>query len=404
MDVSAIFALVAGIIVIGFAGELFFKKTGIPIYIFLILAGIILGPILNLFPRESLIPELAIFAELTLFMVLFYGGLGLKLRSVLANGGRALIQTIIYVGLSMMLIGLIGIFILKWNALSSFIFASIIGGETTAAVVVPLSMAMELSEGTVTFLTMESAMNSILSVVFFFAFVGIYENGGIGFGSIVLDISAQFLVGIAIGVILSLAWIFLLFRFQKQGFTYVLTVGFILITYSLSTVLGGNGILAVLVFGIILGNYQLANRLFRRQISMDPLGKQLEKFQGEISFFLETLFFVFLGLIFIITPALIVSNLSIGLLILVMLLATRFVAVKISTFRSKLSNERMQITLTCAMGLTPATLGVLAVSLQLPLAGTFLNIVTYIIILTNLVTTIGSIINTKQKKLNSKNL
>ncbi len=52
MDVSVIFALVAGIIVIGFAGELFFKKTGIPIYIFLILAGIILGPILNLFSKR----------------------------------------------------------------------------------------------------------------------------------------------------------------------------------------------------------------------------------------------------------------------------------------------------------------------------------------------------------------
>ena len=89
MDVSVIFALVAGIIVIGFAGELLFKKTGIPIFIFLILTGIILGPILNLFPRQSLIPELAIFAELTLFMVLFYGGLGLKFGSVLANGGRA---------------------------------------------------------------------------------------------------------------------------------------------------------------------------------------------------------------------------------------------------------------------------------------------------------------------------
>ena len=398
MDVYVIFALVAGIIVIGFAGELFFKKTGIPIYIFLILTGIILGPILNLFPRESLIPELAIFAELTLFMVLFYGGLGLNFTSILANGGRAFVQTVIYVGLSMVFIGLIGIFILKWNVLSSFIFASIIGGETTAAVVVPLSRAMKLSEGAVTFLTMESAMNSILSVVFFFAFVGIYNGGGIGWVSIVSGISLQFLIGIAIGFVLSLPWVFLLYRFQKQGLTYVLTIGFVLITYSLSTVLGGNGILAVLIFGIILGNYHLLNRLFRRKISMDPLKKQLEMFQGEISFFLETLFFVFLGLTFIITPALIVSNLSIGVLILVMLLASRFVAVKISTFKSELNNERKQIILTCAMGLTPATLGVLAVSLQLPLADTFLNIVTYIIILTNIVTTVGSILNMRQLK------
>ena len=129
---------------------------------------------------------------------------------------------------------------------------------------------------------MESAMNSILSVVFFFAFVGIYKNGGIGWVSIVSSISSQFLIGIAIGVVLSLPWVFLLYRFQTQGLTYVLTVGFVLITYSLSTMLGGNGILAVLVFGIILGNYHLLNRLFKRQISMDPLEKQLEVFQGEI--------------------------------------------------------------------------------------------------------------------------
>jgi cell volume regulation protein A len=397
MDTSVIFALVAGIIIIGFAGELFFKKTGIPIFIFLILAGIILGPILNLFPRQSLIPDLAIFAELTLFMVLFYGGLGLNFGSVLSNGGRAFIQTVIYVGSSMALIGLIGIFILKWDALSSFIFASIIGGETTAAVVVPLSRSMKLSEGAVTFLTMESAMNSIFSVVFFFAFVGAYTNGGANWLSTVAGITSQFSIGIISGVLLSIAWVFILYRFQKQRFTYVLTIGFVMITYSSSTVLGGNGILAVLVFGIILGNYQLVNRLFRRHINMDSLEKQLERFQGEISFFLETLFFVFLGLIFVITPALIASNLSIGILILIMLLATRFVAVKVSTFRSELNKERRQILMTCAMGLTPATLGVLAVSLQLPHAGTFLNIVTYIIILTNIVTTVGSFLNMRQQ-------
>ncbi len=403
MEASAVFTLVAGIIVIGFVGQLFFKKTGIPLFIFLILAGIILGPVLNVFSSQLLIPVLAIFAELTLLMVLFYGGLDLNFGSVLANGGRAFIQTIIYVSSSMVFLGLIGIFILKWNVLSSFIFASIIGGETTAAVVVPLSRMMRLSDGTVTFLTLESAMNSIFSVVFFFAFVGIYTNGGTGWLSIASNITAQFSIGIVLGVILSLAWVFVLYRFQTQRFTYVLTLGFVLITYSLTTVLGGNGILAVLVFGIILGNYHLVSKFFRRQISMDFLEKQLKSFQEEISFLLNAMFAFFLGLIFVITPSLIVSNLSIGLLILVMLLATRFVAVKISTFKSELNKERSQILLTCAMGLTPATLAVLAVGLQLPHANTFLNIVTYVIILTNIVTAVGSVLNMRQWKMNPKN-
>ena len=50
----------------------------------------------------------------------------------------------------------------------------------------------------------------------------------------------------------------------------------------------------------------------------------------------------------------------------------------------------------CAQGLTPATLAILAVSLQLPHSDTFVNIVTYIIILTNIVTTVGAILSQRE--------
>jgi cell volume regulation protein A len=403
VDTSLVFAVVAGIIIIGFAGEFFFKKTGIPIFIFLIFMGIILGPILDLIPREPLLPALALFAELTLLMVLFYGGMGMKFASVLAGGGRAFIQTIIYVMTSIVIIGVLGTFILKWDIVQSFIFASMIGGETTAAVVVPLSRSMKLPEATAAFLTVESAMNSIFSVVLFFAFVEVYTAGGSNWLFAFSNVASQFSVGIVLGALLSLAWIFILERLQKQKFTYVLTLGLILITYSLASQLGGNGILAVLVFGIIFGNYSLVNRLFRRQIDIDSLQKQLGGFQEEITFLMETLFFVFLGLTFVVSPALVVINLSLGILVLVVLLAVRFAATRVSTYKSELYSDRRIIMLMCAQGLTPATLGVLAVSLQIPLADTFLNIVTYVIILTNIVTTVGSIMNLRQQKRRFRN-
>ena len=399
LDASLVFAVVAGIIIIGFAGEFFFKKTGIPIFLFLILTGIILGPVLNFFPRDPLLSTLPIFAELTLFMVLFYGGLGLTSDSVLKSGGRAFLQTVIYVGVSISVIGAIGAVVFKWPTIPSFIFASMIGGETTAAVVVPLSRSMKLSDETVAFLTMESAMNSIFSVVFFFAFVGVNTTGEGNWTTALSSVASQFTVGAVVGAGLGLAWILILYRFQKQKFTYVLTVGLILVTYSVASELGGNGILAVLVFGIILGNYKLVNcRLFKREMDMDNLQKQLGTFQEEISFLLETLFFVFLGLTFLVKPSLIAFNFSIGILFLLVLLAGRFVATRVSTFKSELSNQRSVILLMCAQGLTPATLAILAVSLQVPLADTFLNVVTYVIILTNIVTAAGSFLNMRHQK------
>jgi len=396
MDIPLVFSVVAGIIIIAFAGEFFFRKTGIPIFIFLILTGIILGPILNLFPREPLVQTLPIFAELTLIMVLFQGGMSLKSDAVLENGARAFIQTLIYVLSSIALIAAIGIFILKWGILPSFIFASIVGGETAPAVIVPLSRLMKLRKATATFLTIESALNAIFCVVFFFAFVGVYNTGGVNWLDALSNIATQFAGGIVSGVLLSLAWVFILYLFRDQKFTYILTLGLVLVTYSLTTQLGGNGILAVLVFGIILGNYYLVNWLFKTKINIDFFQKQLASFHEEISFLLETLFFVFIGLTFVVKSSLIANNLSIGILILIVLLTTRVVATKVSTFKSELSRERRTITLMCAQGLAPATLAVLAVSLRLPLADTFLNIVIYVIILTNIVTTVGSFLKMRQ--------
>jgi len=394
--VSAVvaFGVVAGIIVVGFAGEFLIKKTGIPIFIFLILAGIVLGPGLNIFPRESLLSTLALFATLTLLMVLFHAGIGLKTNSVFTIGSRVFIQTTIYTAVSTILLGSLGYFVLKWDFLQSFIFAAIIGGEITAAVIVPLSNSMKLREKTITFLTMESAISSVFSVVIFATLINIYMTGESNPLDIISGISMQFCVGIVAGFLLSLAWVYILHRFQKHKFTHVLTIGFILATYSIITNLGGNGILAVLVFGIIFGNYHIVNRILKTKINIDKLQQQLTAFYEEIAFLLETLFFVSLGLIFVINPSLLLA----GIMFTVVLLMTRFGAVKISTLKSDLAQEKKMITLMCALGLTPATLAILTISYGIPLADTIVNVVTYVIVFTNIVTAVWSTYYLRKKR------
>ncbi|HTY75909.1 MAG TPA: cation:proton antiporter [Candidatus Nanoarchaeia archaeon] len=398
MDASIVFAVVAGIIIIGFVGEFFFRKTSIPIFISLIITGIILGPVLNIFPRQSVIPVLAPVAELTLLLVLFSSGLSLKARVVIENGGRALVQAAIYIGLSSILIGSLGVFIMKWGVLPSFIFASMISGETTAALLVPLSKWMRISESVSSFLKIEAATNSILLVVLFFAFVQVYNSPGINLSTAFNGVASQFSVGIVVGAILSLTWVYTLYRFQKEKFTYILTLGLILITYAVATQLGGNGTLSVLVFGLVFGNYYLVNKLFRRQMNLDFLQNELGAFQQEISFLLTTLLFVFLGVAFVITPSHVVTNVSVALAILLILLTCRFVATRVSTFKSQLSTAKREILLMCAQGVTPATLAILAVSLQLPYADTFVNIVTYVIIMTNVITTAVAVASARKHK------
>ena len=398
VDTVSVFTIVTAIIIAGFLSELFFKKTGVPIFIFLILLGIVIGPILNLLPRTSLVPALGVFAELTLLMVLFYGGMDTSFGAVLKGGGRTFVQVTIYVFGSTAAIAAVVSFLTRWDPLSSLIFASMVGGETTAAVVIPLSRSLKLPEITVAFITLESVMNAIFSIILFFAFVGVYQTGSANLMGTVSKIAANFSVGIVVGAVLSIGWVFILNRFQQRKYTYVLTLGLVFGTYVISSDVGGSGELSVLIFGIILGNYQLINQLTNRAVSMDALRQRLGLFQEEISFLMETLFFVFLGLTFQINASSIIANLGLGVEVVLVLVLFRTAATTISTTGSELAQNRKEIILMCAQGLVPATLAVTAVNLGLPHANSFVNIVTYVIILTNLIAAAGAVWRLRSQK------
>ncbi len=398
-DVASVFTIVTAIIVVGFAGELFFKKTGVPAFIFLILMGILIGPVLGFLSRSALLPSLGVFAELTLLMVLFYGGMDTKFSALQKGGGRAAVQVVLYVVGSTIAIALVVNFLLRWDLVSSFIFASMVGGETTAAVVIPLTRSLKFPEVTTSFLTIESAMNSIFSIILFFTFVGVYQTGGTNLVATFQTIAANFSVGIVLGGLLSVAWIVILHRLQEGKYTYVLTLGLVLATYVISSRLGGSGELSVLIFGIVLGNYVLLNSLTNLHLSMEPLHQKLGAFQEEISFLMETLFFVFLGLTFQITSSSILANLNIGIVVVLVLLLFRIMVTRISTSGSELGKDRGSIILMCAQGMVPATLAIISVDEGLPHASSFLNIVTYVIILTNLVTSAGAIWRVRRQKL-----
>ncbi|MDE1763828.1 MAG: cation:proton antiporter [Thaumarchaeota archaeon] len=384
-----LFSIIAGIIFFGFGGEIFFKRTGISYYLFLILIGVVLGPVLGVFPRQPLIPVLGVFSSFTLIMILFYSGMDMRIREVIKESPRTIVQVTVYVVSSIFVIGISMHFILGWDLVQSLIFGSMVGGETASVVVIPLSRSLKLGNNTITFLTLESILNSIYSIVFYTAFVGLYKSGTPSWTAPLATIGMNFTIGITIGVILSIAWMFVLKFFRDFKYTYVLTLGLLLTTYAVTEVLHGSGLVAVLIFGLFLGSSKSVLARFRQRFDVIDLKNQFYKFQGEISFLMETFFFVFLGLVFVIKPSEVLSNLLFGLLILGILMTFRFIATRLSTKNSILHADRYAIFLICAQGVVPATLSISALSDGIPLANTFISLAVYVIILTNIVTTVG---------------
>ena len=391
-----IFSVAAGIIFLGFGGEIFFKKTGISYYLFLILIGVILGPIFNIFPREPLIPVLGLFASFTLIMILFYSGMDMRIREVIKGSPRTIVQVTIYVVSSIFLIGISLHFIFQWDIIQSLIFGAMVGGETASVVVIPLSRSLKLGQNTITFLTLESILNSIYSIVFYEAFVSLYKTGTNNWTIPVITIGTSFSIGIMVGIGLSITWMFVLKSVRNYKYTYVLSLGLLFTTYAITELLHGSGLVAVLIFGLFLGSSQVILSRLKQKFNLVELNAQFYKFQGEISFLMETFFFVFLGLVFVIIPSKIFSNFMLGFVILGILMLFRFIATKASTRKSELSKDQLAIFLICAQGVVPATLSIAALNDGIPLASTFVSLVVYVIILTNIVTTIGSILITRK--------
>ena len=391
-DTTLVFAVVAGVVAFGFLGESIFRRTGVPSFIFLIFTGILLGPVFGIFSGVDLRSTLGLFAELTLVMILFYSGLELKFKSLAQGGGRAILLVLFYFTLALLGVTAFGYYLMKWDLIQSLIFGSIIGGQTSTPVVAPLARSLRLPADSVALITIESVLNSIVGIITFLALVQVYLSSGVvSFSASLTQVAATFSIGIVPATAVSFLWLFFLEKAKDQKYTYVLTLGMILATYSGTQALGGSGELAVFIFGLIFGNYKVLNSLRTKQIDIDQLTKKLAGIQDEISFLLNTLFFVFLGLTFDLHASRVIMGLIAGSILTAILIGARAVSVAWATEGSSMSKNRPEVVLLSALGVTQATLAILALSFGVPLANTFLGLVAYVIILTNVITTLGSV-------------
>jgi cell volume regulation protein A len=72
--VTLFLVCLAAIFLIGTFGEVVFSRTKVPDVVWLIVVGILIGPVLGIVSRETLLGIAPYFSALTLVLVLFEGG------------------------------------------------------------------------------------------------------------------------------------------------------------------------------------------------------------------------------------------------------------------------------------------------------------------------------------------
>jgi len=398
-DIMLVFFAAAGIIIIGFLGNIIFRKIGLPEILFLIITGILLGPVFNIFSKNDFLPVLPLISTFTLLMVLLRGGMELNIVEVVFGSLRALFQAAAYFLVGMVLIALFLHFLVGWDLIESFMFGSIVS-QTGEVVIIPMAKKLGIHAESATLLSIEAVLTSIFNIVFFYAFLDARLGGALTLSNTLLSILSKFSVGIVVGAIMGILWLRALFFFGKEEFTYMATLAYVLLGYIVSETLSGSGAIAILALGIILGNDERILRTLRMSPSPPSFSEvktYLMRFQREISVILRTFFFVLLGMMFDTSQSSIVLGLSYGLPVIGILLAARYAVVSVSTRKSPMAADKRIITSMCALGLTPALLTFIAVQYNLPDASLYTLLVTNMIIITNIITSLSAMVYRRTK-------
>ena len=240
--------LAAGVVIfLGVAGEAFFKKTGIPDVAFLMILGVIIGPVLGIIQPDAVIQIVPYFAALALIIIMFDGGLNLDLKQIIKTAHFSFTLAILGFILSVVIATLAIHYTLDWSWLESILLGSIVGGSSSA-IVFGLVRNIRISEETKNMLSFESALTDILSTIIAFILFEAILAGQFDLQILQETIGRAVVVGLVLGFGVGIPWMYVSTKLGNTQHAYMLTLGVLFVLFFLANSFGESGALTALVF------------------------------------------------------------------------------------------------------------------------------------------------------------
>jgi cell volume regulation protein A len=384
-DVALIIAVVGIIIFLAHLFTGLFNRIMVPDVIFLIVLGICLGPILGILPPSLFIEIGPIFATITLIIILLECGFTLKLSTLRTVVPGAMALALVIFPLSMAIITGLALWLTDLELLPALILGAIIG-STSEAIVIPLVRQLKIEEKSQALLSVESTVTAVLSIIFALTLIDTYQLGQFQVLDVAGSLIASFLVAIGLGVAGAFIWSLFLNRIRHVKNTMFTTAACVFVIFGVVELLGFNGPIAALAFGITLGNLKpMPFPFFKKGLRLESGGlTEVEKaFFGEIAFLLKTFFFIYLG----ISLEMISTELMIlAAVFTVIIFLLRLVAVRLTVGGTAPAKDASFIAVMAPRGLTAIVL-VAIVCQQEILGGELIKSLTYGVVLFSVVLT-----------------
>ena len=400
MDADTLFLAAGAIIFMGFISNYLFRRFKAPDVLILMVLGITLGPggigLINdeaALGLETLTPYVAAAA---LAIIMFQAGMDLALGDVVKSFSKSLVETVIAFVASMLITGLILMLLTDWDLGTSLMVGAIVGG-TSGAIVIPIISALKISTKLKMVLTLEAAITDVLVIVVATSLIVFMSQDSPSVMNAVELLVGTFMVSTMIGIIAGIVWTKILQRLSRQPFSYMITIAAMLVVFSVTNFLvdkAGGGAIAVLVFGLTIGNWDDISKVLKQKGEQFALGDKVKRFHDEIAFLIRTVFFVYLGLV-ITTIHFTAWYILLGLIVFFGLLIARYISLLLADRYIGLdASDEMGLFYMMPRGLAAAVMASIPLSYPLVFsnetATAILGITVVVVLLSTVLASIGA--------------
>ena len=370
------------VIILGVLGEAFFKKTGIPDIAFLMVLGVVIGPVFGIIQPEAVIEIVPYFAALALIIIMFDGGYNLHIGNVLKTAHFAIVLVILGFAVSVGIVAAFGHYGLGWEWMDSILLGAIVGGSSSI-IVFGLVRKLRISDEAKSMLSFESALTDIFATIIAFILFEAILSGQFNLDLLGQTIGRAVAVGLILGFGVGIPWMFFISKLTNAQHNYMLTLGVLFLLFFLANSFGESGALTALVFGLMLGNKKYLVKKLKIKLPDNTIDNSLHR---QVTFIVRAFFFVFVGLLASFGQ---IEYVIFGILAAVAIYVGRVVITHTALVKGFSKLDKKVTSVMIPRGLAAAVLATIPLTMGLQNGEAYPQIIFFIILTSVIITTIG---------------
>jgi len=262
------------------------------------------------------------------------------------------------------------------------LLGSIVGGSSSA-IVFGLVRNLHISGDAKSMLSFESALTDILATIVAFVLFEAVLTGSLDINTLGDTIGRAVAVGLLLGFAVGIPWMYLSTKLSNSQHAYMLTLGILFVLYFMANAFGESGALTALVFGLMLGNKAHLSRYLRFKL---PKVDSDDSMHNQLTFLVRTFFFVFVGLLASFGN---MEYIIFGIVATVVIYVGRVILTKTTLTKRFSKLDRKVTSVMIPRGLAAAVLATFPLTMGLPNAEAYPQIVFVIIMVSVIITTLG---------------